>query len=267
MRYRLVDVFSERPLAGNALCVVLDPCPPEVMGPLAREVNLSETTFPTVTEAAGPGMPGRYTNRIFTPTLEMPFAGHPSLGTAFTLGPGRWEQTTAGAVAQLEVDAHGAVMTQPDPAFTEIPTDGLAEAAGLPGVEGAYVSAAGGIHFVLLPTTAPLEAIRPDPRAVAEHVAAHQGVGLCVVRRLDDRTLHVRMFAPGAGVAEDPGTGSAAGPLGVLARRLWGTEADVTVRQGAEVGRPCRIEVHAEEGHVRVGGAVASCAEGRFTLD
>ena len=76
----------------------------------------------------------------------------------------------------------------------------------------------------------------------------------------------MRYFVPGWGVAEDPGTGSAAGPIGVLARRLWGTATDVVVRQGDEIGRPCRIEVHAQEGDLRVGGGVVSSAAGRFTL-
>ena len=76
----------------------------------------------------------------------------------------------------------------------------------------------------------------------------------------------MRYFVPGWGVPEDPGTGSAAGPIGLLARRLWGSATDVVIRQGEEVGRPCRIEVHAEEGDVRVGGRVAGSAEGRFTL-
>src|SRR2546429_9887961 len=91
LRYRIVDVFSERPLAGNALCVVLDPCPEPVMQAIARETNLSESTFPVVVADAA------YELRIFTPVQELPFAGHPSLGTAWALGPNRWAPTTAGA--------------------------------------------------------------------------------------------------------------------------------------------------------------------------
>ena len=89
---------------------------------------------------------------------------------------------------------------------------------------------------------------------------------MAVVRRLADRTLHVRVFAPAEGIPEDPGTGAAAGPIATFARRQWGTDVDVTIHQGAEIGRPCRIEVHAEEGEVRVGGRVTACAYGRFTL-
>ena len=83
MRYRIVDVFSDRALAGNQLCVVLDDCDESLMQAVAREVNLSETTFPVVTG------PASYSNRIFTPSAELPFAGHPSLGTAWALLDGR----------------------------------------------------------------------------------------------------------------------------------------------------------------------------------
>ncbi|HMC43072.1 MAG TPA: PhzF family phenazine biosynthesis protein [Acidimicrobiales bacterium] len=260
LRYRVVDVFSDRPLAGNALCVVLDPCPEPVMAAIAREVNLSETTFPVVIA------PGEYEMRIFTPAVELPFAGHPSLGTAWVLGPGRWSQHTEGATVSVEADGDGAVMTQPDPELEEVGGEGVADALGLAGVEGVFRARAGGTAHLLVPTSAPLEGLRPDPAAVAALARRLGGGGVAPVRRVDDRTLHVRYFLPELGIAEDPGTGSAAGPIGVLARRLWGTAVDVVVRQGDEIGRPCRIEVHAQEGEVRVGGRVVAAAEGRFTL-
>jgi trans-2,3-dihydro-3-hydroxyanthranilate isomerase len=119
---------------------------------------------------------------------------------------------------------------------------------------------------VLVPTDAPIDRLSPDLTAVAAAARRGGGKSLAPMRRVDDATLHVRLFAPDAGIAEDPGTGSAAGAVGVLAQRLWGTATDVTIRQGAEMGRPCRIEVHAEAGNVRVGGRVAACAEGTFTL-
>jgi trans-2,3-dihydro-3-hydroxyanthranilate isomerase len=74
------------------------------------------------------------------------------------------------------------------------------------------------------------------------------------------------VFVPGAGVVEDPGTGSAAGPIGMLARQRWGTATEVSIRQGDAMGRPCRIEVHAEPGAITVGGRVAACAEGSFLV-
>ena len=261
LRYRVVDVFSDRALAGNALCVVLDPCPEPVMGAIAREVNLSETTFPTVVEDA------EYEVRIFTPTAELPFAGHPSLGTAWVLGPRRWTQTSEGATVVVEADEAGAVMSQPTPDIDEAPTAWLAD-LNLEAAEGAYRAEAGGMAHLLVPTTARLDRLRLSPTALVEVARRARATTVGLFGPLDDATLKARVFAPGPDGwgFEDPGTGSAAGPLALLARRLWGTAADVTVHQGDEIGRPCRIDVHAEEGDVRVGGRIAACAEGVFTL-
>ncbi|HZQ86328.1 MAG TPA: PhzF family phenazine biosynthesis protein [Acidimicrobiales bacterium] len=255
LRYRIVDVFSDRPLAGNGLCVVLDPAPVDVMQPLAREVNLSETTYPVVTGDDA------YDVRIFTPNEELPFAGHPSLGTAWVLGENAWTQRSSGATVTVTADATGAVMTQPDPEFEDLDGADIVPALGLPGADAVVRAEAAGNTFVFALTDAPIDDLDPDlPRLVAA------GAGMVgVVRRRDDATLHVRVFAPGAGIAEDPGTGSAAGPIGLLARQRWGTGADVTIHQGAEIGRPCVIEVHAEQGGIRVGGRVTACAEGRFS--
>lgn len=262
MRYRIVDVFTDRPLAGNALCVVLDPCPPELMGRLAREVNLSETTFVTAVDADA----GRYEMRIFTPGAELAFAGHPSIGTGWVLGPARWTQVTSGATVTVEADEHGAVMSQPDPTFERIEAGPAVAALGLPGAEAAWRGEAGGTAHVYVATDAPVDAITPDLNAVAAVTSGNDATGLAVFRRLDDATVHARVFVPAGGIPEDPGTGSAAGPMGLLAREVFGTAVDVTVRQGDEIGRACRMEVHAEAGAVRVGGRVSACAEGRFSL-
>jgi trans-2,3-dihydro-3-hydroxyanthranilate isomerase len=259
VQYRVVDVFSDRPLAGNGLCVVVDPCPDALMQAVAREFNLSETTFPVVTDEAS------YEVRIFTPTSELPFAGHPSLGTAWVLGQRRWQQTSAGAVVTVEADAESAVMVQPDPELTEVDATGTAAALGVSGVEGAWVAVCGGTRHLLVPTDAPLDRLRPDLSAVAAIAERERVVGVAPFRRLDDVTLHARVFVPSAGY-EDPGTGSAAGPIAVLAAQRWGTAPDVVIRQGDEIGRPCRIQARGVLGDVRVGGRVTACAEGRLLL-
>jgi trans-2,3-dihydro-3-hydroxyanthranilate isomerase len=260
LAYRIVDVFSARPLAGNGLCVVLAPCPTELMGQIAREVNLSETTFPTITGEAS------YDVRIFTPLSELPFAGHPTLGTAWTLGPGRWAQASPGVTVAVEADATGARMTQPKPEFRPWHPQAALAALGLAGAEGCWVARAGGVGHLVLATEAPLEGLTPDLVALAAVASAADVTTVATVRRDDDTTLHVRVFAPGAGVGEDPGTGSVAGPIGVLASRHWGTSRHVTIHQGDEIGRPCRIDVEADESAPVVGGRVVACAEGRFTL-
>lgn len=230
------------------------------MQAIAREVNLSETTFPVVAAADG------YDVRIFTPGMELPFAGHPSLGTAWVLGPQRWTQTSAGATVVIDADADGAVMTQPDPVFVDVDPGPLVAAFGLPGCQAATLAEAGGMLHTIVATDAPIDSLAPDMTALAAANQAIGGIGAAVVRRRNDTTLHVRVFVPTAGVTEDPGTGSAAGPIGLFAAKVWGTASDVTIHQGDEIGRPCRIDVHAEPGAVRVGGRVSGCAEGAFTL-
>jgi trans-2,3-dihydro-3-hydroxyanthranilate isomerase len=264
LTYKIVDVFTDRPLAGNALCVVLDGAGGDesLMQAIAREANLSETTFVTQTGD------DTYDVRIWTTAGELPFAGHPSLGSAWALGPGRWTQTSPGATVVIEVSEAGAVMSQPDPVFTEVYPEEVCEALGLPvaSVRTATVAEVGGTRHLLVPTDAPIDALQPDNRALVAATRSLRTTGVGVLRRVDDATLHARLFMPGASLVEDPGTGSAAGPFGLLARRLWSTDEDIVILQGAEMGRPCRLEVHAEERNLRVGGRVAACAEGRFVL-
>jgi trans-2,3-dihydro-3-hydroxyanthranilate isomerase len=260
LHYRIVDVFSDRPLAGNQLCVVLDPCPDPVQQAIAREVNLSETTFPVVTGDAD------YDVRIYTPATELPFAGHPTLGTAWVLGAQRWTQTSPGGAVAVEADATGAVLHQPDPVLTDVDGDPLAKAVGVPGFEVAITGNAGGLVHSILATEAPIDRLRPVTAEVAAAAAKVGAQSIAVVRRRDDVTLDARVFVAGAGIPEDPGTGSAAAAIALLARRVWNTAADVTISQGVEMGRPCRLEVHAEPGAIRVGGRISACAEGAFTL-
>ena len=261
LRYRLVDVFTERPLEGNPLCVVLDPCPPELMPRIAREANLSETTFPVQTGESA------YRMRIFTPAAELPFAGHPSLGTAWLLGPGRWTQTTAGATVIVEADERGATMTQPRPEFARL-EEGAVEvlsALGLPSAEAIVRSTAGGTTHLLVATSEPIDQLDPDPGRVAQASRSCGAHTLVPFRSVDESTLHARVFASAVGVTEDPGSGSAAGPIGLLASQVWGTHADATITMGAEIGRPCRLEVHTAD-DIRVGGHVVASAEGHFLV-
>ncbi len=261
LRYRLVDVFSDRPLQGNPLCVVLDPCPPQLMQGIAREVNLSETTFPVVTGDDS------YEMRIFSPTLELPFAGHPSIGTAWVLGPRKWTQVTSGATVTVDATERGATMTQPRPEFepVEEQRDAVLAALGLESADAICRSTAGGTTHILVATSEPIDGLAPDLTRVAEASRLCRGLTLVPMRVIDDLQLHARVFAPAAGVPEDPGSGSAAGPIALLARQVWGTAERVTISMGAEIGRPSHL--HAEiDGEIRVGGDVTVSAEGEFLL-
>jgi trans-2,3-dihydro-3-hydroxyanthranilate isomerase len=261
LSYRIVDVFSDVPLAGNALCVVLDACPPELMARLARETNLSETTFPTVTG------PGAYAVRIFTPSIELPFAGHPTLGTAWVLGAGTWAQSSPGATVRVEVDAAGAQMEQPQPTITPVSAEAPAAAVGLRGSPGCWVAEAGGVRHLIVAAEEPLDTLSPEAAALLACTGAAGAITFAVVRGVDDRHLDVRVFVPSAGIGEDPGTGSAAGPIATIARDLWGMDPAITIRQGVVMGRPSTIEVEVRpDAGPLVGGRVSACAEGRFTL-
>jgi PhzF family phenazine biosynthesis protein len=262
--YRVVDVFTDRPLAGNALCVVLEPVDDDaLMLAIAREANLSETTFVTRTGDDA------YDVRIWTTGGELPFAGHPTLGTAWALGPGVWKQTSPGATVEVEVDETGGTMTQPDPVLTEVYPEDAVAGLGLPAasVRKAVVSDVGGTRHLLVATEGATDRLRPDGVALAAAAAAVRATGVGVVRPGDGGTLSARLWIPSPVLAEDPGTGSAAAPFAVLGREVWSTADDVTITQGVEMGRPCRIDVHLEAGNIRVGGRVAACAEGRFVLE
>lgn len=277
-RYVLCDVFTERPLEGNPLAVFTDArgLPATLLQPLARELNLSETVF------CYPATQGGHARiRIFTPLHELPFAGHPVLGSAFVLGaplqlPEIVLETGVGPVpVRLERDGPRIVlgrMSQPVPRvapFSDAPA--LLRALG---VERAVLPVErydNGPHhvFVALGSEAEVAALRPDLAALARLVPrattnCFAGAG---------RRWKTRAFAPGAGVAEDPATGSAAGPLAChLARHgRLGFGEEIEIRQGAEIGRPsvlfARVDGRPEAiERVEVSGAAVTVARGEFRL-
>ena len=279
--FRLVDVFAERPLAGNQLCVVPDPIevPDRLLQALASEIGFSETTF--VTEAGG----DRYSMRIFTTATELPFAGHPTLGTAFVLvSEGRIRsptiQTVAAGEFPVEVDvARGfARMRQHPPSFGPLldDPDRFARAVGLepgdlhPDLRPQIVST--GLAQLLVPARAGAAVGRaaPDPARVRAVTEALGVDALYLFAARGDRAK-ARLFGAGVGVDEDPATGSAAGPLGAyLVEHGVSAEGPIVISQGSEIGRPStlRVEVRRDGGRweVRVGGGVFIVGEGWFEL-
>jgi trans-2,3-dihydro-3-hydroxyanthranilate isomerase len=276
-RYVLLDVFTDTPLEGNQLAVF--PQAPELsaaeMQRLARELNLSETVFVRPAEDGGDAR-----IRIFTPAAEMPFAGHPTLGSAIVIGSERGcEQLTletgAGHVAvalalQSELAGSG-WMSQPIPTWEPYAREAEllralgVERSGLP-VE-AYVN--GPQHtYVELADVRAVVALKPDMRALEElsetGVSCFAGSG---------RLWKARVFDPGVGVAEDPATGSAAGPLVLhLARHgRIGFGEEIEIHQGAEIGRPSLLLARAAGSReaverIEVGGSAVIVARGEFLL-
>jgi trans-2,3-dihydro-3-hydroxyanthranilate isomerase len=281
-RYLVLDVFTDIPLAGNALAVVTDGrglAAPQ-MQRIARELNLSETVFVLAARAGGDAR-----IRIFTPHVELPFAGHPVLGSAILIGSalGRSQvvlETGSGEVpVELRPAAQGAPfgrMQQPLPSFG--PYGRADELLAAIGVEAStlpveqYVN--GPRHvYVGLDSEQELAALRPDLQALAELGAMGVGCFAGAGARWKSRN-----FAPGLGVPEDPATGSAAGPLAVhLARNgsiAFGEE--IAIRQGEEIGRPSllyasahgtpqrieRVEVGGHAVFVATGELLPECSRG-----
>ena len=276
-RYVVIDVFTDTPLEGNQLAVFTDArgLPEELMQPLAREINFSETVFVL------PSDEGHARIRIFTPTAELKFAGHPTLGSAFVLGqPMQLDEiqleTGAGVVAvRLEREGPTIVfgrMEQPLPSVEPWPDpDGLLRPLGLEGAElPIEVYDNGSKHvYVVVGSEDEVAAVKPDLAALAEQPNV---LGINVSAGSDSK-WKTRMFAPSGGVAEDPATGSAAGPLAVhLARhgRIdFGQEIEIS--QGAEIGRPstlyARVDGSADQlERVEVGGSAVIVARGEFSL-
>jgi trans-2,3-dihydro-3-hydroxyanthranilate isomerase len=292
-RFVTVDVFTDRRFGGNQLAVFPDArgIGDAEMQALAAEFNLSETTF--VLPPADPANSARV--RIFNRVAEMPFAGHPSVGTAWVLaqsglgadGRLRLEQIAGIVEVELWRDAAGqvtgAAIGAPQPLCIgpELPAEAVAACAGLAPEDivtarhAPTLAADGGNPRVLVEVTeAALAAARPELGAFRRTVAAHPGLGgrlsLYLYRR-DGEGVRARMFSPLTGTWEDPATGSAATPLAGFLLHLNGAEsARLDITQGVEMGRPSLLRTTARRtpGGIRatVGGGCVPVLRGEALL-
>ena len=278
LRYVVADVFTDRPLAGNQLAVFTDGrgVEDELMQSLARELNFSETVFVLPAEAGGHAR-----MRIFTPATEIPFAGHPTLGTAFVLAAPlqlleiRLETARGVVPVTLDREQERIVfgrMEQPLPSVEPYAAaDELLTAVGVERSELPIEVYDNGIRhvYVCLPSERDVAALRPDHGRLSG-LPAVLGVN-CFAG--SDKRWKTRMFAPGGGVPEDPATGSAAGPLAFhLARHgRIGFGDEIEISQGAEIGRPSTLYARAEGSadaaeRIEVGGSAVVVARGEFRL-
>ena len=277
-RYVVADVFTDTPLEGNQLAVFTDARDLDelTMQALALELGLSETVFVLPAREGG-----TVRIRIFTPRNEIPFAGHPCLGTAFVLGAplqlGTIALETGSGIVpvELERDPSGKIvfgrMTQPLP--TVAPYERADELMAALGVESSQLPVEvydNGVRhaYVVLPSKEDVAGLRPDLSALAEVDLV--GANACAGA---GTSWKVRMFAPGFGVAEDPATGSAAGPLACHLGRHglvpWGEE--IEIEQGTELGRRSTLYARAigsgdEIESVEVGGSAVTVARGEFKV-
>jgi trans-2,3-dihydro-3-hydroxyanthranilate isomerase len=299
-RYIHLDVFTDRPLSGNQLAVFLDGrgLPAETMQAIAKEMNFSETTFVLPSERSDTD----FRVRIFTPAAELPMAGHPTVGTAFALArSGTIERGCDRVVFGLGIGPvpvactwHDeglafAWMTQGLPEFgAPIPDPaGAAAALRLPS---AAVTGTGlpvqtvscGVPFLYVPlaTRRAVDSASLDTEAYERFVRAAHLPELPVFLFSsetggDKSTVYSRMFAPALGIAEDPATGVASGPLGcyLVRHKVVPPERAVAMLslQGVKMGRPSQIHiaVGVKNGDilgVRIGGQAVVAGEGNLYL-
>ncbi|HEV2705862.1 MAG TPA: PhzF family phenazine biosynthesis protein, partial [Pyrinomonadaceae bacterium] len=297
-RYQLVDVFTDRAFGGNPLAVLTDArgLPAEVMQAIAKEFNLSETTF-----VLPPETPGHdFRVRIFTPGRELPMAGHPTVGTAFVLAREGMIKSTSDETTVMFEEGVGTIpvslrfrndapdfveMNQPLPRFGARFADAalIAEMLSLDvrDIETDLPIEVGscGIPFLFVPLRSLSAARRCRVRLDVweKALGGFETRDIFVFTReveYEGSTVHSRMFAPEMGIGEDPATGSASGPLGcyLIRHKLFDSPGEFSCvsEQGVEMGRPSFIHVRVahEAGEftsVRVGGRCVAMGEG--TLD
>lgn len=277
LAYQLVDVFTDVPFGGNQLAVFTDPgdLPSEMMQRIARELNLAETTF--VLPPADPR--NHFRVRIFTPARELPFAGHPTIGTSFVLHrcglasagvPLRLEEGVGVIDVTLAAQADGRLMVtmrQPTPQFGAVFEDRAALSAILSlspgdlidGLPAQVVSSGLPFLFIPLNTLDAVRRVRVNPDLwLRQNVDANGLFVFTPQTELPGSTVHSRMFAPELGITEDPATGSAHGPLGAYLLRYGVVDANVgrsvdgntgrhlVGEQGFEIQRPSLLHIFIE---------------------
>lgn len=289
LEYDVVDVFAEAPYAGNQLAVVhgAEQLSDAALLAVAREFGFSETTFPT------PVDDGRYRVRIFTPGGEIPFAGHPTLGTASVLRD-RGRLGAADVVQECGAGEIGVRFEGEQVELTAAPRDRvgplgdgfvaqLLEGLGLERADqdGEVWLSGTGLTFVHLPVHDDAVGRAARPRRAVRDLAdlpatgdPLDGINLYAVRgrSRDGLDVHSRVFVPGLSVPEDPATGSAAAGLGLAlhARGLLEDGERYRISQGTEIGRPSvlhgRIDADGDVTAVHVAGAVHFIAQGRIRV-
>ncbi len=303
LKFYQADVFTGQAFGGNPVAVFPDAqgLTDDQLQQIAREMNLSETVFvlPPTDVAAVVRL------RIFTPIQEIPFAGHPVLGTFYVLaklgliavtdGVTRVMQECNIGLFPVELHARGGqitrvVMTQPKPLFlgpVDEPDDlfYIAEALGLSksqivDTKKPVMVVSTGLPVVIVPirTLTAVRSIVPDAAAIVEVCERVGTNGILVFTTMtveDHATVHTRMFAPAIGILEDPATGSASGAMGAYLVHNGlvevGPMTELIVEQGYEIERPSRILVQVESDDdaiqsVKVGGQVVMVVEGTLTF-
>ncbi|MGQ0545812.1 MAG: PhzF family phenazine biosynthesis protein [Betaproteobacteria bacterium] len=263
MKFKQVDVFTERPFLGNPVAVVIgaEGLDGATMQRIAGWTNLSETTFLLESDKAD------YRLRIFTPRQELPFAGHPTIGSAhaalesgFVSRKSSLKQECGAGILDLSVEDKWIYVKAPQPKVSRVekPT---------PWGEAARVDV-GPVWIVAeLPSAEALAALKPDLAQIAELSRSFEATGVTLFAPSEDglATLHVRSFAPLHGVPEDPVCGSGNISVAAYLRFYKRTEdfgSSYLARQGMQMGRDGRVSVRVTERDIQIGGRAVTCIEG-----
>ncbi|CUH62723.1 Trans-2,3-dihydro-3-hydroxyanthranilate isomerase [Thalassovita gelatinovora] len=279
-KFLVLDVFSQTPYGGNQLAVIPDASKlaEAQFQKIAREFNYSETTF--VFPPQDPSHTAKL--RIFTPTMEVPFAGHPTIGTAIALaslghGPEMVLELGVGPLSCHAENGAARFTTPVDLDLLGYPAPALiARALGLDEdridtTTHAPVMVSLGLPFTLTELTdrAALAAIVTDLTAIRDgaerYPATLDFAQFAYVR--DKNTIHARMFAPLDNIPEDPATGSAAAALGAYLAQLEGRDLTLHLNQGDDMGRPSVISIQTQNGTVTVSGYAVKVMEGRLNAE
>jgi PhzF family phenazine biosynthesis protein len=281
VRFKQVDVFTRVPFRGNPVAVVLDTrdLKPERMQRIAHWTNLSETTFvlPPTSSAAD------YRLRIFTPRAELPFAGHPTIGSAHAVleagiakpNAGRLRQECGAGILELQVD--GDTLWLESPPATSTPLAGsdrvvLEKSLKATSKNTPMIINVGPRWLVAeLAGADAVAALEPDMASVAELSSRLQIGGVTVYGAAHDgrSAVHVRSFAPAHGIPEDPVCGS--GNISVAAYLQVSGQGSrfgphYTARQGMQLGRDGQVSIRFEEGKILLGGSAVTCVEGTLRV-
>jgi trans-2,3-dihydro-3-hydroxyanthranilate isomerase len=303
LKFYQADVFTEDPFGGNPVAVFPDAhgLADHQLQQIAREMNLSETVFvlPPTDQAAVVRL------RIFTPTQEIPFAGHPVLGTFYVLAQLGLVAATDGITRVMQecniglfpVELYAqdgkltrVVMTQPKPEFLG-PVDAMEDVYKIAGALGVAKYAitdmkwpievvSTGLPVLIVPvrTLTAVRSIQPNASAIMDICSRFGANGIMVFTTVtveSSSTVHARMFAPSIGILEDPATGSASGALGAYLVQKGVVDVapttDIVVEQGYEIERPSQIFVRVESDDdiiktVKVGGQCVMVVEGTLTF-
>ena len=288
-KFKQVDVFTDRPFFGNPVAVVLEAegIASDDMQRIARWTNLSETTFVLPPEARD----ADYRLRIFTPAEELPFAGHPTIGSAHAVleagivpgGARTWQQECGAGMVLIRVEDDGGgrliFALAPEAKFVRdfsASIDALSEALGTPvSAETPPASVDNGpVHlFVRLPSSAAVRELQPDMAALLRLSRDFSLTTVAVFALLEGaaEVVHIRCFAPVAGIVEDPVTGSANAALPAYLARyglLDRVGRRYVARQGEELGRAGRVHMRVldDEGRAEFGGRAITVIEGEIGL-